>query len=158
MTELEELAIKIAEETKLNPALALAVCKVESSWNPYAIRFELLFKKNYIDGKKVKIFGWQCSENTERIALATSWGLMQIMGATARGMGFDKVFLSELLVPETNLRLGCNLLSRLLEKWGKLDGAISAYNAGKPTVRNAVYVNKVKQEMKRYESLLAARD
>lgn len=158
MTELEQLAVRIATEMKLKPALVLAICKIESSWNPWAIRYEPAFEERYIKPMNFKPVA-PCSMETERKARATSFGLMQMMGQNTRNMGFNEPFLTALCDPTVNIRYGCVLLKKLVETYEKLDGVISAYNAGHPTVRNQIYVRKVKEAMADYEKLLSlARD
>lgn len=51
-----------------------------------------------------------------------------------------------LLDPQVNVRVGCELLSELLEKYGTLDKALTAYNAGHDTVSRE-YANRVYEEM-----------
>ncbi len=52
-----------------------------------------------------------------------------------------------LLDPQVNIRVGCELLSELMEKYGTLDEALTAYNAGHDT-GNREYANRVYEEMK----------
>lgn len=52
-----------------------------------------------------------------------------------------------LLDPQVNVRVGCELLSELIEKYGTLDEALTAYNAGHDT-GNREYANRVYEEMK----------
>ena len=79
-----------------------------------------------------------------------SWGLMQVMGALARELGYSDPYLPGLCSdPARNLSLGCLHLGRLL-KWanGNVDKALAAYNGGKggnmtPPYRNQFYADKV---------------
>lgn len=61
-----------------------------------------------------------------------SWGLMQVMGALARELGFKGHYLSELTDPMTGLHFGCKQVAALLS-WsnGHVDQAIAAYNTGR---------------------------
>ena len=52
-----------------------------------------------------------------------------------------------LLNPQVNVRVGCELLSELMEKYGTLDEALTAYNAGHDT-GSREYANRVYEEMK----------
>ena len=93
-----------------------------------------------------------------------SWGPMQIMGATARWLGFKGTFLSELIEPEVGIEYGCKYLANLKRRFSGnsknncnqvddiaifCDKKISAYNAGSPrkkadgTYVNQKYVDKV---------------
>jgi len=83
--------------------------------------------------------------------LATSWGVMQVMGQTAESMG---VKWQELLDLETNLRVGAVHLSNCLRhEGGKLERGFACYNAGpEPSHRqypasSVVYAKKVMKVM-----------
>ena len=78
-----------------------------------------------------------------------SWGLMQVMGAVAREMGFVGPYLTELCDPMKNLTIGCKHLKQLFD-WshGTVEQALAAYNGGKggnehPPYRNALYAAKI---------------
>jgi hypothetical protein len=82
-------------------------------------------------------------------AQQASWGLMQVMGALAREVGYLGPYLTALCDPDMNLRLGCEHLARLLA-WagGDDEQALAAYNGGKGgnsqrPFRNAGYAAKV---------------
>lgn len=65
----------------------------------------------------------------------SSWGMAQIMGAVAREYGFRGVFFPQLSDPEVGLEYACRFLRRLLSRYDQQD-AVSAYNAGRPTIDN----------------------
>ena len=79
-----------------------------------------------------------------------SWGLMQIMGAVARELGFAGLYLPALCDPALNLTYGCQKLQLELE-WAKGDvrAALAAYNGGRAgnapggPLRTAAYAEKV---------------
>lgn len=78
-----------------------------------------------------------------------SWGLMQIMGALARELGFKGIYLPGLCDVHTNLRFGCMHLASLIE-WANGDvwQAVAAYNGGKGGWSDSgpqAYVTKVRQ-------------
>jgi soluble lytic murein transglycosylase-like protein len=79
-----------------------------------------------------------------------SYGLAQIMGGTARWLGFNGA-LPALYKPENNLYWACSYLSYLKKKYGGGDELIAAYNAGSPRkgndrkFLNQYYVDKVKE-------------
>ena len=86
---------------------------------------------------------------TELQGQRTSWGLMQVMGATAREQGFDGTYLTELVDPETNLYHGCLYLRRQYRRYEDWESAVAAYNAGQAVKdagqwRNHEYVARVK--------------
>ena len=73
-----------------------------------------------------------------------SYGLMQLNTCAGwlPGYGFGQDN-SALLDPETNINYGCQYLNTLLNQYGNVNQAISAYNAGSPTTANTGYVNAV---------------
>ena len=129
-----------AAEYGIPPDLLRAVVHVESGGNPWAMRYEDHWRW-FTDLDKYS--GSYQSLDTEKQAQKTSWGLMQIMGGTARGMGFDGRFLSELLDPETNLTWGCMYLRNQYLRYGCWEDAVAAYNAGSVRKReNGTYYNQ----------------
>ena len=154
---LENLAIAAAKIHDLPPPLVMAICQIESNWNPWAYRFEPEFKAHYIDLLPIpsSTFISQASEKTGR---ATSWGLMQVMGQKARELGCTATFLTTLLDPAVNLNYGCRILKNLHVTYADWNKVISAYNAGSPTSRNSRYVSNVNKVRADYEKrLLSAR-
>jgi soluble lytic murein transglycosylase-like protein len=85
----------------LNPTLVAAVVEAESKFDPRAV-----------------------SRKGAR-------GLMQLMPATARRLGFQP---AELHDPEKNLDAGARYLRQLVDRYGELDLALAAYNAGEGAV------------------------
>jgi len=78
-----------------------------------------------------------------------SWGLMQVMGAVARELGFVGPYLTELCDPMKNLIIGCRHLEQLMA-WanGNAVQALAAYNGGKAgndrvPFRNVAYADRV---------------
>ncbi|MEV6923080.1 transglycosylase SLT domain-containing protein [Dactylosporangium sp. NPDC051485] len=114
----------------LEPSLLAAVAKVESGFNP-----------NAVSG-------------------AGAQGLMQLMPATARGLGVDA------LNPAEAIDGAARLLSNNLKRFGSLDLALAAYNAGggavsryggiPPFPETRAYVPKVKAAMAQLGTVLAA--
>ncbi len=103
--------------------IALGMVQTESSGNAKATRHEPAFQRRYIDP-----LHYPAKEARQR---ATSWGLLQIMGETARSIGFKLAF-EELLVPETGLEWGLRYLAKLrakypAEPWRVI---VRAYNGG----------------------------
>lgn len=124
---LEPIIQKMAEKYKVPPALIKAIIKVESNWDVNASRYE----KELND---------------------SSWGLMQLLLKTARQiLKNDKLTISQLIQPETNIEAGTAYLAYQLKRYnGSIPDAIAAYNAGtakfNPVTRtysNQSYVNKV---------------
>lgn len=91
-------------------ALVKGITAAESGFNPSALRGEPQIRD-------------------------ASIGLMQILYATAKGLGFpgpigDRTKLTGLYAPATNLYYGARLLRKLLLQAGNEAGAMSAYNGG----------------------------
>lgn len=78
------LARQTAAAHNLPPELVCAICEQESSWNPFAIRYEPAFMSKYV----APLFTNNKIDATEAYARAISWGLMQVMGQAARECGF----------------------------------------------------------------------
>ncbi|EHJ46351.1 Lytic transglycosylase catalytic [Solidesulfovibrio carbinoliphilus subsp. oakridgensis] len=122
----------------LPPALIHAMLMVESTGNPFAMRFEPAFYDRYLKGKPLSFTPPSCSIDTEAIGRATSWGLLQIMGETARCLGFRGWF-GELLTPEIGLEWGCRYLARLRDRFlntGGWEVVSRAYNGGPGNAHN----------------------
>jgi len=96
-------------------------------------------------------------------------GLMQIMPATggwiAEKIGVDGFTEDKLNSPETNIRLGVWYLRYLIDRFGDVDTALAAYNAGPGNVERwggdarmmfpetAEYVRRVKEGERVYRLL-----
>lgn len=150
---IKEIARQKAAAYGLPFDLIAAIITVESDSDPWAMRFEKKFLRRYVS-MRPPVYG-SVSHATERIQLATSWGLMQVMGMVARERGFIGPFLSELCEPVVGIDFGCRQLvskrDKYLAKHG-WNGVIAAYNGGSPKYRkkggikvlaNGNYVSKV---------------
>ena len=74
-----------------------------------------------------------------------SWGLMQVMGAVAREIGFKGHF-PGLSHPLENLHVGCAHLRNLRRRFERehgMPGVVAAYNAGSPRLSGGVFENQV---------------
>lgn len=97
---LEMRASRLARELEVEPALVAAVIAVESNGDPFAV------------------------------SPKGAAGLMQLMPATARGLGVRDVF-----DPDQNLRAGITHLKGLLARYhGDFGLTLAAYNAGQGAV------------------------
>jgi soluble lytic murein transglycosylase-like protein len=123
------LARQKAAEHQLDPELVCAIVEQESSWNPWSVRFEPDFLARYI----VPQFQAGKISSTEGYARAFSWGLMQVMGETAREEGFTGD-LASLCDPEIGLEWGCRRFAAMLRRAGDVPDAQAAallhYNGG----------------------------
>lgn len=140
-----------ARKHGLDPDLVAAVCYVESSFRPEAIRYEPAFQKKYIDVNHK----YQDTPEATRRLLASSLGIMQVMGVVAVEYGLEIRYLNWLVSLDTGLDYGCRHLARYMKKYG-LDDAVAAYNSGTPKrdkngiYRNQGYVTKVLEKYREY--------
>lgn len=143
-------AEEFAEVLHLHPCpphLVLGLIKTESGGNKGAMRFEPGYPYVKDSALWAKHSGW--TEITERTLQMFSYGLVQIMLATARDRGFG--LHPELLFdPKVNVSWGCFHLSLLNSKYGSWQDAIAAYNFGHPAkklisgkYKNQEYVDRV---------------
>lgn len=106
-----------------------AICEHESSWNTYAIRYERGWP--YVSNSKNMAVLNGISQATEEVLQQTSWGLGQIMGGTARGLGW-KGPLVRLCEPEIGLDYACKYFKKNCDRFPSIDKKLAAYNAGTP--------------------------
>ena len=122
----KSLAALYGKKFGLDTALLAALVEHESSWNPWAIRYEPAFFARYI----LPLLQSETVRDTEARARAFSWGLMQIMGQTARELGFAGD-LASLCDPDVGLTWGCKKLQQCMDAHvGDLDAALLKYNGG----------------------------
>ena len=133
----------------IEPLIIAAVIQHESSFNPYAWNpephyryfwnvktnapFRAISKAESDSPFPPKDFPTVAGDpDQEWWAQQASWGLMQVMGALARELGWMGRFLPEITNPEIALDLGCKQLNRL-QTWAKgdVEQMLAAYNGGK---------------------------
>jgi len=125
-----EFARAAAARHGLDPALVCAIVEQESAWNPWAVRYEPVFFAKYV-APLFAVAKIEPATNTEAYSRAFSWGLMQVMGQSARERGFTGNFLSKLCDPSTGLEAGCELFAhKLAVAGGKVDRALALWNGG----------------------------
>lgn len=112
----QEAISTAAAKYALDANLIKAIIAAESAWNPGALRAEPQIND-------------------------ASYGLMQILLATARGMQ-PGVTAGDLFIPSINVDLGSRYLAAQVNRYGYPAG-VSAYNAGHPITGNATYVQTV---------------
>lgn len=127
-----------AEKEGIDPNLVAAIVWQESRGNRYAWRYEANYQWLFKPQDFASPLG--CSLDTEIAGQKFSYGLAQLMGGTARDLGFKGHF-GELFDAFTNLSYACKLLARLSKQysrknekgiWLNTEAIISAYNAGSP--------------------------
>lgn len=126
--------ISMAKKHGLDPAIVYGVCMTESSMNPQAVRYEPHYRYLFYP-EKVK--PTTCSYDTERILQKMSIGLMQVMGAVYREMGFTGWLTDTIGNPFAQLDYGCRHLAAKIKKYGPELGILS-YNSGSPKAGAAV--------------------
>lgn len=135
-----------AIDQALDPDVIEAIVMVESAGNPKVARYEKSFSYLWKDLEFSKI--QKITQETERIMQKTSWGLGQVMGATARWLGYS-AWLPDLCEPKTSAFWMCRYYKRVCSKQLYLNDALSVYNAGSVRRKedgsylNQEYVNKV---------------
>ena len=115
MTPAAERLVSLARTTAdahgLDASLVCAVIEQESSWNPWAMRYEPAFFAKYV----ASLYTNNKVSASEAYARGFSWGLMQVMGQVARENGFTDHYLSGLCDPSTGLEIGCRVLRRKMD-------------------------------------------
>jgi len=134
-TTLEPIINEMGRKYNVEPALIKAIIKTESNWDVNASRYEV--------------------HKTD-----SSWGLMQLMLATARNvLGIKDLTTTQVINPRINIEAGTKLMAENLNRWGNMRDAIAAYNAGSPRLGkdgkyvNAAYVDKVTKNYTIYKTL-----
>ena len=112
-----------------------AIIAQESSGNTLAKRYEPAFYDRYIVFRGANtLMGFvppKMPLQTEKTNRSTSWGLMQVMGETAREIGFNEDCFEALLIPARGLEFGCRLFNQLWKKHHSNETlALLAYNGG----------------------------
>lgn len=132
---LEPVINEMAQKYGIEPAWIKAHIKAESNWDVNASRFEA-HKGD------------------------ASWGLMQLLLVTARGvLSQPDLTTTQLINPRVNIEAGTKFLSQLWARFGNMRDAIAAYNAGSPRLGkdgkyvNQAYVDKVTKNYEIYKAL-----
>lgn len=134
----------------ITPLIVAKIILRESSGNPFAYRYEEEFFEQYLRGKsKEQLAGYVpplklVSLDSELHGRAASWGDMQTLGDTARCMGFEGLFFTELCDPKQSILYGVRYLNHLVRILGGKGGAtlsrvLLKYNGG----RDLKYPEKV---------------
>lgn len=148
-TNNREFVNEIAVNNGLPPELVAAIIQVESGWRVYAWNPEPRYRWlwNVTTQTSYRCSAEQAASKTppkdfpclagdrdqEWWGQQASWGLLQVMGANARWLGFGGDFLPEIMAPRLNVELGCKLLANYTDKFkGRYGwaGVAQAYNGG----------------------------
>jgi soluble lytic murein transglycosylase-like protein len=136
---LEPIINEMGQKYGVDPALIKAHIKTESNWDVNASRFEV--------------------HKTD-----ASWGLMQLLLTTARGvLGIPDLTTTQLINPRVNIEAGTKFISQQIARYkGVIPDAIAAYNAGSARFKappleyeyiNQDYVDKVWKNYTIYKAL-----
>jgi hypothetical protein len=143
----KQLAAKYALKYSLDTALVCSVIDHETggTWDPYTTRNEDGFFEHYIvnpDGTyKITIPPDSIrSHSTEARTRAMSFGLMQVIGETARENGLSPRYITSLCDPDIGVDMGCKILSaKIKAAGGDIAKGLALYNGGSdPTYAPAV--------------------
>jgi soluble lytic murein transglycosylase-like protein len=136
--ELVALARKTAVGLKLDEALVCAIVEQESAWDTWSIRYEPGFRSRYVAPLGLP--------PTAEISRSISWGLMQLMGESARELGFAGP-LPQLCDPPTGLYWGCRwFAAKMAAAAGDETKALLLWNGG----ANAGYPGQVLARVRNY--------
>lgn len=81
----------------------------------------------------------ESSFKSDAVSPANAKGLMQLTEPTYEWVSFlmsETADIDMIFDPETNVRIGCKLLSYLINKYGDIETALAAYNAGVGRVKS----------------------
>ncbi len=133
---LDPIILEMGAKYNIEPAWIKAHIKQESNWDVNASRFE--------------------AHKSD-----ASWGLMQLLLATAREvLRNPELTITQLTQPRVNIEAGTKFLAQLWTRFGNMSDAIAAYNAGSPRLDkktgkyvNQEYVDNVLKNYKTYKTL-----
>ena len=128
------LIVEHAQKHQISPKLIAAIIHQESKGNPWAVRREHQFFLKYLQYKTEQTIGGYvpqlCTFQTEKMLRSYSFGLMQIMGQTARENGFEGEYLTQLCDPATNIEVGVKLIKKFVDSTKDIHAALLRYNGG----------------------------
>jgi uncharacterized protein involved in tolerance to divalent cations len=132
----------LAKEYGLEHDLLLAICWHESRGLQWVTRYEAKTEK-YVQFYNEHASQLMISSETEKLAQMHSYGLPQIMGFVVRDYGF-KGYLNQLCFePSKALQYMCIHIKKIMQRFGGEESdIIAAYNFGRPSKVNGMYVNQ----------------
>jgi soluble lytic murein transglycosylase-like protein len=137
--QLAHLILEASATWGIEPRIIHGVIMRESGGDSLAFRYEPRYPYLYkVQSSRPPGY----TIETETVLQKCSFGLMQVMGAVFRELGYRGGLTEVLCRPALQLEYGCRHLRPKLDKYGIEDG-LSAYNAGRPVQSNRAYVRKV---------------
>lgn len=117
--EISEAILQQSHNYELPKELVAAIAYQESHGRFHALRVERGFYRRYLANKIAEELPGHVPKEitleTEKWARAVSWGLMQIMGETARENGFKGNWV-QIYDPMVNVGLGCRYFKKCLQR------------------------------------------
>lgn len=148
MKNIKKIIQKVSDFYEIDFNLISAMVDVESYYNPLAVRYEAHY--NYLSSPHKHCKANKITVDTEITLQRMSFGLMQVMGANIREMGFLGNLVEIPSRPEEGLKYGIIHLKKQLDRYDQsIDDAVSAYNQGNNRkaengeYENQAYVDKV---------------
>lgn len=148
--DLVALAQATAIKYGLDPALVCGICEQEcgdrkpdpstgrEQWNTWAFRNEPGYDSKYIKPLH--------KAATEEVARSCSWGVTQLMGESARELGYTG-YIPELFDPSVGLDWGCRWFKHKLElAGGNTHRALELWNGG----GDPTYADQVLARVEKY--------
>ena len=120
-----------AQKFNVDRGLLMAIAKVESGFNPSAVRKP--FAAGNSDG-------------------STDYGLMQINTVELNALRSHGVTQDDLFDACTNIKIGAFVLSKKISRFGNTWKAVGAYNANSPD-KQQIYINKVREAYNKLASV-----
>ncbi len=141
MDDLHRLLFSKCNGTNIDAVLLDAIIQVESSWKPKVMRFESKFAYMCRPDEFAEKNGLTLA--TEIALQKFSYGLCQLMGGTARELGFEG-FLPDLLSPDVNFEFMLKYWMKTCDQYTYTSDKIAAYNAGSAhRLDNGQYFNQI---------------
>lgn len=138
--EISDKAEYYANLVGVDANLVLAIIEQESGFNQWAIRYEPEFKYVLTADKFATMN--RITTQTETQLQKMSIGLMQVMGAVYRELGFTES-LAKCFDPSISIYYGCLKIKQLMGRYSSLSDVIASYNAGSPRRDSSgAYVNQ----------------
>lgn len=156
---MRDLIEKYSSKYGLEPSIVACVILQESAGDTFAWRWEEAFYLKHLKGKhRSELSGWTPKLGTtpsivdEILQRSCSYGLMQVLGDTARWCGkMSNPYLTALCDPEVGLDIGCKVLKFYLDRAsGDYHKALEGYN-GSPVYPRKIFERHAKLE---YQKLI----
>lgn len=124
---IENMARAAAARHNVPPEIVCGLIEREATGSEWAVRYEPAFLAHYV----MPMYSSGQIDITETYCRSMSWGLMQILGQTAREFGFSGKYLTELCDPATGIEFGCRKLADCIKRApSDVHRALEIYNGG----------------------------